>query len=189
MVNPSRVSLTCKNGHSYIYELSEHGEVDCKQNKCSLSINSSRVTRGAHPYIVVTSNEYIDGTKRIPTLAAVPLSSQTTFSGLPDVYPINKTVQNSLTFKSYALVHQIRVIDAGCFKDKHNNWIERIGQLSKQDKEGIESRLKYFLGLGLEPDDDWIRRNATLELAQKIYGQLIKEEREILLEAFINADG
>lgn len=185
-VDPSRVSLTCRNGHSRIYELSEHEEIDCKISGCGSQINSSHVTRGKHPYIVWTSNQYMDGINRIPTLVAVPLSSQTTFAGLPDVYPINKTAQNSLTFKSYALVHQVRVIDARCFKDHKGDWVQRIGQLSTQDRSGIEERLKYLLGISSKPSEDWFRQNTTPELIQRIYGHLTAEEKNALLENLIS---
>lgn len=116
-IDPSRVALTCRNGHSRIYSLSSDEEVDCQVDSCELVINSSRVTRGLHPYIVMTSDHYQDRLKHIPTLIAIPLTSKTTFLGLPDVYPINKSVRNSLTRKSYALVHQVCTVDANCFKD------------------------------------------------------------------------
>ena len=31
MVNPSRVSLSCRNGHQYLYDLPEPSEVECKE--------------------------------------------------------------------------------------------------------------------------------------------------------------
>lgn len=185
MVNPSRVALTCKNGHSRLYLLSSHGEVECQVSSCSLTINSSRVTRGAHPYVVVTSDSYQSNTSRIPTLIAIPLTSQTTFSGLPDVYPISKTAKNSLTHKSYALVHQVCTIDAGCFKKPSGEWMTRIGQLDKQDKEEINKRLIYVLGLGASPDDDWFIKNTTPALVKKLYGHLNEAEKKALLEVFL----
>lgn len=182
MIDPSRVVLTCKNRHSRAYTLAEHGEVECKAESCHLTINSSHITRGRHPYVVVTSNEYQDGVNRIPTLLAIPLSSQSTFAGLPDVYPINKTSENGLDFKSYALVHQVKVIDAACFKDPAGSWMLRIGQLSLSDKEAIETRLQYVLGIGFNPSDEWFRQNSNSELLLKVYGHLSEEEQATLLE-------
>lgn len=182
MVDPSRVILTCKNRHSRAYTLTEHGEVNCKVDSCNLTINSSHITRGRHPYVVVTSNEYQDEISRIPTLVAIPLTTQLTFVGLPDVYPINKTIENGLDSKSYALVHQVRVIDATCFKDFSGSWMPRIGQLSLSDKEAIKSRLQYVLGIEFQPSDDWLRQNSNPELLLKIYGHLSKEEQATLLE-------
>lgn len=186
MIDPSRVVLTCRNNHSRAYELAEHGEVDCEAKSCNLTINSSHITRGPHPYVVITSNEYQDENRRIPTLMAIPLTSQPTFVGLPDVYPINKTVENGLKSKSYALVHQARVIDAACFKTRAGDWMERIGQLSLSDKEAIKNRLQYVLGIEFQPNDEWFRKNADPGLITMIYGHLSKEAQATLIENLLD---
>jgi mRNA interferase MazF len=49
-INPYRVSLQSKSGHVHIYNLDEPGELECQT--CSDNINSSRVFRGTHPYMV-----------------------------------------------------------------------------------------------------------------------------------------
>lgn len=55
--------------------------------------------------------------------------------GLPTTYPIKPTTQNGLHKHSYALIHQIITIDVNCLKEKDGKWKERIGQLTKKDKE------------------------------------------------------
>jgi len=57
-INPYRVSLRCKLGHVHIYNLDEPGEVECQS--CKENINSSRVFRGTHPYIIWTSDQFQD---------------------------------------------------------------------------------------------------------------------------------
>lgn len=185
-IDPFRVALTCRQGHSHIYDLDSPGEITCRTRSCSSVLNSSRVTRGYHPYIIMTGNEYQDESGYISTFTVIPLTSKTTYAGLPDVYPIVKTAQNSLTHTSYALIHQICTVDANCFKDKSQNWSARIGQLSKSDKEGIDKRLKYFLGLSSAPTDDWLTKNASPELVEKIYGNLTEAERNQLLAKLID---
>ncbi|MBD2513343.1 type II toxin-antitoxin system PemK/MazF family toxin, partial [Nostoc muscorum FACHB-395] len=113
-INPYRVSLRCKLGHVHIYNLDEPGEVECQT--CTENINSSRVFRGIHPYIIWTSDQFQDESGYIATFCVIPLTSQGTFNGLPTTYPINSTSRNGLDKSSYALVHQICTVDANCFK-------------------------------------------------------------------------
>ena len=77
-----------------------------------------------------------------------------------------------LTDKSYVLVHQICTVDGNCFKKLNGDWLERMGQLQSKDKNKIEERLKYSLGLSSEPTDDWFQQNASPELLKKIYGYM-----------------
>jgi mRNA-degrading endonuclease toxin of MazEF toxin-antitoxin module len=138
-------------------------------------INSSRVFRGKHPYIVWTSDEFQDESTYIQTLTLIPLTSQETSKGLPTVYPINSTTTNGLDKNSFALVHQICTVDANCFKDSQGDWLKRVGQLNQADKEAIEERLKYFLNLGDNPGEDWFIKNASPELLQKVFNHLPDE--------------
>lgn len=186
MINPYRVSLRCSSGHLHIYDLDAPGEIECKTFSCTLTINSSRVFRGTHPHIIWTSDEFQDESGYIQTFTAIPLTSQTTFSGLPTTYPINNTVKNGLSKKSYALVHQICTVDGNCFKDTSGNWLEREGQLEPKDKDEIAKRLKFFLGFDSSPDEDWFRQNASPELVQKIYGYLSDAEKNSLLESLLD---
>lgn len=186
MINPSHISLTCHNGHSRFYKLGVLETIECKVENCNSLINPSRVTRGTHPHIVLTSNEFQEDSGYIRTFTVVPLTSKTTFTGLPDVYPINKTAKNGLTRKSYALIHQLCTVDGNCFKDSSQNWLPRIGQLNKQDKDGINKRLRYYLGLAPNPTEDWFRKNATPEMIQTVYGQLTQEEKKSLLEKLLD---
>ncbi|MEG4348685.1 type II toxin-antitoxin system PemK/MazF family toxin [Microcoleus sp. LAD1_D3] len=174
-INPYRVSLRCKLGHHHIYEIHEPGKIECKTISCTQVINSSRVFRGEHPYIVWTSDQFQDESKYIQTLTLIPLTSQETYKGLPTVYPINSTSTNGLSKNSFALVHQICTVDANCFKDSQGEWLKRVGQLDKADKEAIEERLKYFLNLGDNPGADWFIENASIEFLQKVFNYLPDE--------------
>lgn len=185
MINPYRVSLRCSSGHIHIYNLDEPGDIECRTVSCSLRINSSRVWRGTHPYIILTDGKFQDESGYIQTFTAIPLTSQTTFSGLPTTYPINNTARNGLSKKSYALVHQICTVDGNCFKDASGTWLEREGQLDPKDKSEITKRLKFFLGFDNSPDDDWFKQNASPELVQKIYGYLSDAEKNALLESLL----
>jgi mRNA interferase MazF len=118
-INPYRLSLRCKLGHYHIYHLDEPGEIYCKTNFCMQIINSSRVFRGEHPYIIWTSDKFQDNSDYIDTFTVIPLTSSTRErdKGLPTAYPINATVRNGLDKQSFALVHQICTVDANCFND------------------------------------------------------------------------
>ncbi len=169
MISPSRVSLSCHYGHQYLYDLPEPSEVKCKRSRCDQLVNSSRVFRGEHPYVIWSSDEFQDDANYIKTFTAIPLTSQTTFAGLPTTYPITKTSTNGLTADSYALVHQICTIDGNCFKDGIGDWLIRMGQISASDKEEINQTLAYYLDIDLNPSDDWFRKNASPQLVQKVY--------------------
>lgn len=183
-INPYRVSLRCKLGHVHIYNLDEPGEVECQT--CNSYINSSRVFRGTHPYIIWTSDQFQDESGYIATFSVIPLTSQTTFNGLPTTYPINSTVRNGLEKNSYVLVHQISTVDANCFKDSSENWLNRIGQLDKADKEAIEERLKYFLNIQDNPSEDWFAQNASPEIVKKVFDYLSEEDKSSVIEELIN---
>lgn len=183
-INPYRVSLRCKVGHVHIYNLDEPGEVECKT--CTQNINSSRVFRGIHPYIIWTSDEFQDKYGYTSTFSVIPLTSQTTSSGLPTIYPINSTSRNGLYKTSYALVHQICTVEANCFKDSSANWVDRIGQLDKPDKDVIEERLKYFLNIQENPSEDWFTQNASLELLKKVFDYLPEDTKSLAIEKLIN---
>ena len=188
MINPHRVSLRCHAGHQHLYDLDAPGEISCRTASCGLKINSSRVFRGTHPHIIWTSDEFQDAANYLQTFTAIPLTSQTTWAGLPTTYPITNTAKNGLTDKSYALVHQICTIDGHCFKDASGNWLSRSGQLDRSDKDEIEKRLKYFLGFETQPDEDWFKQNAKPELVQKIFGYLPDAEKSTVLENLLNLE-
>lgn len=188
MISPYRVSLTCKAKHTYIYNLDEPGEIPCKIESCSLTINSSHVFRGTHPYVIWTSDQFQYDSSYIKTFIAIPLTSKTTFAGLPTTYPITKTARNSLMEKSYALVNQICTVDSACFKDKDDCWIERIGQLDQKDKNGIEERLKYVLNINEEPSEDWFKKNTSPELIKRLYSYLPASIQEEALEDLLDLD-
>ena len=186
IINPYRVSLRCRHGHQYFYELDEPEVVTCKHLSCNLTINSSRVFRGTHPYIIWTSDQFQDENHYIQTFTVIPLTSQTTFSGLSTAYPITKTKRNGLDKTSYALVHQICTVDGNCFKDNQGNWLSRIGQLSKDDKTEIEETLAYFLNINKEPKQDWFRDNASPELVKIIFDYLSEEKKQDALDNLLD---
>lgn len=181
-INPYRVSLTCRSSHTYFYSLTEPSEVQCQHSSCSEIINSSRILRGEHPYIIWESDQFLDNEKYIQTFTSIPLTSKTTYAGLSTVYPITNTIKNGLDKTSYALVHQICTVDGNCFKDGANNWLSRIGQLSKEDKDAIEETLLYYLDISREPNDDWLRDNASPKLIKQIFDFLPSEQKQETLE-------
>jgi mRNA interferase MazF len=184
-INPYRVSLRCHSGHVHIYELNEPGEVECKT--CQDTINSSRVFRGEHFHIIWTSDEFQDKSRYKATFSAIPLTSQETYKGLPTTWPINPTQKNGLYETSYALVHQLFTVEANCFKDSAGNWLERKGQLERADKDAIDERLKFHLGLIDNPSDEWFIKNANIEILKKVFDFLPnKELKSQAIEELIN---
>lgn len=186
VIDPYRVSLCCPRGHQYLYELTEPEQLTCKHSNCDLTINSSRVFRGTHPYIIWTSDHFQDENNYIQTFTVIPLTSQTTFLGLSVTYPITKTARNGLDKNSYALVHQICTVDGNCFKDSNGDWLKRIGQLSKDDKEEIKDTLAYYLNIDTDPKEDWFRDNASPELVKKIFDFLPEEAKQRALDNLLD---
>ncbi|MEO1427912.1 MAG: type II toxin-antitoxin system PemK/MazF family toxin [Cyanobacteria bacterium J06633_8] len=188
VINPYRVSLRYKLGHIHIYYLEQPGEIDCQTNSCNQIINSSRVFRGEHPYIIWTSDQFQKDINYIDTFTAIPLTSSTRErdKGLPTAYPINATSRNGLDKQSFALVHQVCTVDANCFKDKNGDWLTRIGQIDKPDKQAIEERLKYFLNIQENPSHDWFMENATPELLKMVFDNLPDNSKKSVLEELID---
>lgn len=188
-INPSRVSLSCRRGHRYFYDLPELREINCKHLGCDQTINPSRVFREEHPYIIWTSNEFQNDTNYIQTFTVIPLTSKRnrTNDGLFTFYPITKTSKNGLDVTSYALVHQICTIDGNCFKDRNGDWLKKNGQLDKKDKNEIEETLAYYLNVSTNPNDDWFRKNASSALVKKIFNLLPEAEQEKTLEELMDS--
>jgi mRNA interferase MazF len=187
-INPYRVSLRCKLGHDHIYHLDEPGEIYCQTTSCNQIINSSRVFRGKHPYIIWTSDKFPDDFNYIETFTVIPLTSSARErdKGLPTAYPINATIRNGLDKQSFALVHQICTVDANCFKDEKGDWLNRVGQIDKPDKDAVEERLKYFLNIQESPSDDWFMKNASPELLKKVFDNLPENSQKSVLEEMID---
>jgi mRNA-degrading endonuclease toxin of MazEF toxin-antitoxin module len=173
-------------GHTYIYDLPEPGEAECQHQSCQLQINSSRVFRGSHPHIIWTSDQFQDDSNYIDTFTVIPLTSSERNKGLPTTYPVKATSRNSLDKDSFALVHQVCTVDANSFKDSKGDWLIRIGQLDKSDREAIEERLKFFLGIKETPTEDWFAQNATPELLKKVYFNLSEDDQSRVLEELID---
>ena len=187
LVNAQKVSLRCQHNHNHIYDLSKPGKIECKTVDCRLTVNSSRVFRGEHHYLIWTSDQFQDDSECLQPFTVIPLTFQETCKGLPTAYPINSTSKNGLDQNSLALVHQICTVDANCFKDSQGNWFERVGQVDKGDKESIEERLKYFLNLEDDSSDDWLMNNVSVEVLEKVFDYLPNEiKKNIALEKVIS---
>ncbi|NES65429.1 MAG: type II toxin-antitoxin system PemK/MazF family toxin [Okeania sp. SIO2D1] len=185
-INPQKVYLTCKSNHTYLYDIEPLDYVECQHSSCTQKVNPSRVLRGAHPYIVLTSKKFSDESGYIETFNAIPLTSQETYKGLPTTYPINPTTKNCLEKQSFALVHQICTIDANYFKNKEGKWKERIGQLDKPDREAIGERLKNLFDL---EQDDWFTKNVSSELLIEIMYKMPENQRHLAIEKLIDEFG
>ncbi|MEG4323486.1 MULTISPECIES: type II toxin-antitoxin system PemK/MazF family toxin [unclassified Microcoleus] len=187
LVNPQKVSLRCKHNHNQIYDLSQAGKIECKTVDCNLIINSSMVLRGEHHYLIWASDQFQDESELLETFTVIPLTFQETCKGLPTAYPINSTSKHGLSQNCLALVHQICNVDANCFKDSQGNWLERVGQVDKGDKESIDERLKYFLNLEDDCSNDWLMNNVSGEVLEKVFDYLPKEiQKKIDLEKVIS---
>lgn len=187
-INPYRVFLRCKLGHIHFYNLDKAGEIYCKTADCRQIINYSRVFRGEQPYIIWTSDKFQNGVNYIDTFTAIPLTfnMQERYKGLPTAYPINPTNRNGFERQSFALVHHLFTVDANCFKDAKEDWLTRIGQLDKSDKQAIEERLKYFLDIQENPNDDWFIKNTSLEILKDVFDNLSADNEESALEVLID---
>ena len=187
LVNPQKISLYCKQNHNHIYDLSEPDEMECKTLNCTRIVNYSRVFRGDHHYLIWQIDQFQDNSECLQTFIVIPLTFQETCKGLPTAYPINSTSKHGLSQNSLALVHQICNVDANCFKDSQGNWLERVGQVDKGDKESIEERLKYFLNLEDDSSNDWLMNNVSMEVLEKVFDYLPKEmTKKIDLEKVIS---
>lgn len=190
MINPYRVFLSCRNGHRHFHDLGEPTEIICPVKDCGETINPSQIFRGAHPYIIWTSNEFLDELRRYPVFTAIPLTSEKDtprqYENLSTTYAIRNTPQNGLTTKSYALIHQITTIDAACFRDSSGQWLKKLGSVSKQDRERIQERLMYYFGIPEEPSDEWLKDNVSPELVERIFDYLSEAQKQEVLEYLIN---
>jgi len=173
-IKPERVSVRCKLGHYHMYNLDKLGEISCKTNSCKQIIDFSRVIHGEHPYIIWISDKFPTDFNYLDTFTVIPLTSTTREKdkGLPTAYPINATARNGLGEQYFALTHQICNVDDNCFKDAKGDWLNRIGQIDKPDKEAVEERLKYFLNIQDNHSEDWFVKNASPELLKKVFENL-----------------
>ncbi|MGB3656132.1 MAG: type II toxin-antitoxin system PemK/MazF family toxin [Rivularia sp. (in: cyanobacteria)] len=188
LINPYRVFLRCKLDHLHFYNLDKPDNISCKTADCRQIINYSMVFRREQPYIIWESDKFKNGVNYIDTFTAIPL----TFSileknkGLPTAYPINPTKSNGFDKQSFALVHHIFTVDANCFKDAKGDWLNRIGQIDKGDKQAIEERLKYFLDIQHNPGDDWFVKNVSPDVLNQVFDNLSADNQESALEELID---
>lgn len=153
-LDPNKVVAKCKDNHFNVYQIRQPKTQRCKEKPCKEKVNPSYVERYKHPHLVWMSNAFFaENTTYEFTFTVISLSSKLNNinKGLTTVYTINNTKNNikktGLEDKSYALIHQITTVDAGCFKKPDGSWEESIGMLSDSDMNGIEKRLRYYLGL------------------------------------------
>ncbi len=187
-INPYRVFLRCKLGHIHFYNLEKSDNISCKTADCRQIINYNMVFRREQLYIIWESDKFKNGINYIDTFTAIPL----TFSilennkGLPTAYPINPTKRNGFDKQSFALVHHIFTVDANCFKDDSGDWITRIGQIDKTDKQAIEERLKYFVDIQANPSDDWFVKNVSPDILNQVFDNLSADNQYSALEELID---
>ncbi len=188
LINPYRVFLRCKLDHLHFYKLDKPDKISCKTGDCRQIINYSMLFRREQAYIIWESDKFKNGVNYIDTFTAIPL----TFSileknkGLPTAYPINPTKSNGFEKQSFALAHQIFTVDASCFKDDSGDWLTRIGQIDKGDKQAIEERLKYFLDIQENPGDDWFVNNVSPDVLNQVFDNLSADNQQSALAELID---
>lgn len=188
LINPYRVFLRCLLGHIHFYNLDKADNICCKTAECRQIINYSRVFRREQAYIIWESDKFKNGVNYIDTFTAIPLTFdiREKDKGLPTAYPINPTNRNGFDRQSFALVHHLFTVDANCFKDAKGDWLTRIGQLDKPDKQAIEERLKYFLDIQENPSDDWFVKNTSLEILREVFDNLSADNQYSAFVDFID---
>ncbi|MEO0934713.1 MAG: type II toxin-antitoxin system PemK/MazF family toxin, partial [Cyanobacteria bacterium J06641_2] len=77
-------------------------------------------------------------------------------------------------------------VDGNCLKNDKNDWLNRIGQLDKPDKQAIEERLKYFSDIQQNPKDDWFIKNTSLEILREVFDNLAVDNQYSALVDFID---
>ncbi|MDY6901756.1 MAG: type II toxin-antitoxin system PemK/MazF family toxin [Cyanobacteriota bacterium] len=188
LINPYRVFLRCLLGHVHFYNLDKFGDFSCKTTSCTQVIRYSKELRGNQPYIIWESDKFPNGLNYIDTFTIIPLTFdiRERDKGLPMIYPINPTKSNGFEKQSFALTHQIFTVDANCFKDTKGDWLNRIGQLGKGEKQAIEERLKYFSDIQENPSDDWFIKNTSLEILREVFDNLAVDNKYSALVDFID---
>jgi len=187
MIDASTVLATCRGGHFQFAHL-DVGEADCVRADCTQKVNLSHVQRGPRPYVVWSHSDLLDGQKMYNTITAIPLTSKSTYNGLPTTYPINKSTKNGLTERSHAIITQITAIDHRAFKEQENSkdvWRHRVGQLDKDDKEAIAARIAYLFGVDETPSPDWFKQHASIDLIEQVFDNLPADQRSVAIERLI----
>ncbi|MBP0016209.1 MAG: type II toxin-antitoxin system PemK/MazF family toxin [Cyanobacteria bacterium SBLK] len=153
-LDPKKVVSKCKKNHFHVYQIRQIKTPNCKEDSCTERVNPSYVERYQHPHVVWMNNSFFTTNQTYEfTFTVIPLSSKLNniTRNLNTIHVINNTKNNikttGLKEKSYALIHQILTVDAGCFKNPDGSWKESIGRLNDSDMNGIEKRLRYYLGL------------------------------------------
>jgi mRNA interferase MazF len=179
MVDPNRLVLTCQIGHRHAYDLLGDTSISCAEPGCDWSIQKTKIMAGFHPYIIWTDLEYGNN---FHLYYAIPLTSKSTFEGLPTAIPIVRDIGNGLDKNSFALIHQITPINSECFRDIQGQWLERKGRLSTKQMKRLEEQLQRFWMISMSMDEDWFKKNASLELTQAIFTNLSVADREAFIE-------
>jgi mRNA interferase MazF len=183
MVDPNRLVLTCQSGHRYAYDILGDPTILCVEPNCTQTIQTTKIMAGRHPYIIWTDLEYGDN---FHLYYAIPLTSKTTFDGLPTAIPIIRDTGNGLDKDSFALIHQITPINSECFRDIQGQWLERKGRLNTKQMKRLEEQLKRFWMISITMDEEWFKKNASLELCQAIFANLSVADRESFIEWGLN---
>lgn len=182
-VNPHVVVKKCRAGHISTYHLEAPGFELCKKKGCNEEVNTSHIQRGEHPYIIWTSQLLQDAAgSSLKTFIVIPLTSQTTFTGLPTTYPLAPNAENGLSRKSYALISQMQSLDASCLRDRDGNWKEKVGVLGKKDKDRIHKRICF--ALDTPKDDSFMGDNPQAKI-KDLFQQVPEDGRSSLIEELI----
>ena len=167
----------------WIYTIDTNG-VSFKDKKGDGEI--FHLDEGGFSYLVWKNNKSQKQKNTLPTLTVIPLTSKTTWVGLPIIYPITATKKNLLSHNLYALIHQISIIDGKYFQNLSGNWLPRIGQLDKNDKERIEERLSYYLSSHRNSHQDWFKNNTSRKLLAKVYEHLQGKQKEEVFNTLLD---
>jgi mRNA interferase MazF len=179
MVDPNLLVLSCKAGHRHSYDILGGTTTGCAEPSCAERVQTTKIMAGTHPHLIWRSLEYGNN---FHLYYAIPLTSQTTFNGLPTAIPIRRDSGNGLDKDSFALIHQVTPVNSECFRDSQGQWIERMGRLGKKSMDRLEEQLKKFWLISMSMDEDWFRQNASLAMCQTIFGNLSPADQEAFIQ-------
>lgn len=168
-LNGDQIFLSCKFGHVHLYDLSQDRELICQELSCNYRFNSIQIFREHCPHIVWKVNLIKDDANARDSLIVIPLTTGEHEKGLPTVYPINATLKHGIEQKVFTLIHRLYEVDIHCLKDRDGNWLKRIGQLDKGDKEAVAERLKYCYLIQQDFSQDWFVKNSSPNSLKNIF--------------------
>ncbi|HAC64421.1 MAG TPA: hypothetical protein DCF68_12985 [Cyanothece sp. UBA12306] len=175
-----RIFLNCKFGHVHLYDLNQNKELICQELSCNYRFNYLQIFREHGPHIVWKVNLIKDDFNARDSLIVIPLTTREHEKGLPTVYPLNPTLKHGFEQKLFTLIHRIYEVDVHCLKDRDGNWLQRIGQLDKVDKEAITKRLKYCHLIQQDFGQDCIVKNSSPNTLKNMFIYLANDLKNTL---------